>query len=606
MPGKRPIPKIKLKRTTNRDILKKIAKDEKIKGSNLFKIFSHNHQKLHQLYSKKDNHTYNDDDEVYTGMFTQMKKYNEICKKNIKNYFIKKDENKNFLKQYLDFKKMNKEMCNDEINNLYGNLLHKYGNKNFYFSDKFLSGEKLFQGNGLLVRKKNEIEDFYIGEIKKNGKNKKSMRDLLYINNIFDRLEQKKVQYNSLQKNPFLKISDAGRRKSCAADIIDKYKRTHAYKKLMKEQAMNIAHIVRMKQKEIEEDEKYIENISKLIEIQENSKEKDNTFYSIRNNPISLIKHNTKNTENDNSNTLFIINRYGKKNLSNFKTIYNENTNLLNKNKSAINIYSTLIKEKKDTANSTFMNNIKDTKSTFLSRNTKKVAIPRNSIKTAIDYTDYKLDNLNSTSGRDYIMIDDTSNKQNIKKLKKISSFKQDKKYSFNSTGKLKIHNIKRDIKNDNNENNDNLSTISLFNKTNFYNISSYSNLSNKKAKQNQKKEKIKNIKSTLSVSQGKINFNEKVIKDFIMNEKNFDKKELRWDLYKKFIGLKYKLQYNNNHKLENFCNTFTSLPKIVNDKLNKTFHLDEQIKKVHHKYIQRIMEHKIRDFNKEEDESII
>ena len=90
------------------------------------------------------------------------------------------------------------------------------------------------------------------------------------------------------------------------------------------------------------------------------------------------------------------------------------------------------------------------------------------------------------------------------------------------------------------------------------------------------------------------------------MNEKNFDKKELRWDLYKKFIGLKYKLQYNNNHKLENFCNTFTSLPKIVNDKLNKTFHLDEQIKKVHHKYIQRIMEHKIRDFNKEEDESII
>ena len=511
------------------------------------------------------------------------------------------------MKIKIGFKKMNKEIYNDEINNLYGNLIHKYANKNFYFSDKFLSGEKLFQENGLLVKKKNEIEDFYIKEIKKDGKNsKKSMRDLLYINNIFDRLEQKKVQYNSLQKNPFLKISNVeGRRKSCAANIIDKYKKSHAYKKLMKERAMFIANMVRMKQKEIEDDEKYIENISKLIEIQENTKEKDNTFYSIKNNPISLIKHYNKNMENVNNNTIFIINRYGNKNLRNFKNIYNDNTKLINKNNSAINMYSSLYKEKKDTTYSTFMNNIKDTKSTFLSRNNRKPVIQRSSIKTAIDFSDYKLEKLN-TSNKDYIMIDDSSNKLNIKKFKKILSFKQDKKYSFNSTGKLKVHNVKKDINNDNNENNDNLSTISLFNKTNFYNLSSYSNLSNKKKKQNTKKGKIKNLKSTLSVSQGKINYNEKIIKDFIMKEKNLDKNELKWDLYKKFVGLKYKLEYNNNHKLENFCNTFFSLPKIVNDKLNKTFHLDEQIKDAHQKYVKRIMEHKIKDFNKEEDETII
>ena len=45
------------------------------------------------------------------------------------------------------------------------------------------------------------------------------------------------------------------RKKCCAADIIDKYKTTHVYKKIKKEHSLKIVKIIQMKQKEIEDDE---------------------------------------------------------------------------------------------------------------------------------------------------------------------------------------------------------------------------------------------------------------------------------------------------------------------------------------------------------------
>ena len=41
MPPKKPIKKIKLKTNSNRDIIKKIVNNEKIKGSKIIKIFSY-------------------------------------------------------------------------------------------------------------------------------------------------------------------------------------------------------------------------------------------------------------------------------------------------------------------------------------------------------------------------------------------------------------------------------------------------------------------------------------------------------------------------------------------------------------------------------------
>lgn len=136
---------MKLKTISNRDILREIETHEKLKRATLIKIFSHNHQKLHQIYSKNENHIYNEDDEKYSGFFQKMKKYNEISKKNILDFHKKKDENKNFYKQYIKFKKNRKEICNDGINFLYGNLLPKYSKKKFGILQKISFRRKTFQ-----------------------------------------------------------------------------------------------------------------------------------------------------------------------------------------------------------------------------------------------------------------------------------------------------------------------------------------------------------------------------------------------------------------------------------------------------------------------------
>ena len=67
------------------------------------------------------------------------------------------------------------------------------------------------------------------------------------------------------------------------------------------------------------------------------------------------------------------------------------------------------------------------------------------------------------------------------------------------------------------------------------------------------------------------------------VNKDCFDKKELRWNLYNKYVGLKYKLESNNNHRIGTFFESLSTLPKIVDDKLNKSFKFDEKIKETHY-----------------------
>ena len=598
MPPKKLIPKIKLKTVSNKDVLRKIINDDRIKESGLIKIFSYSHQKLHQLYSKNDNHIYNEDDEIYTSLFPRMKKYNEIYYKNKSNYLEKKDENTNFFKQYFNFKKINKEICNDEINTLYGNLIQKYSNKNFEFSKKFLSCEKLFKENGLLMNSKKDIDDYYHKEIKKNGENSQNyMKDIMFINQIYEELEKKRIKYNSIGKNPLLFINNESRRKSCAEELIKQFKRTHQYKKYRREQGMAAAQMVMMKQKDIEKDEKYIQNISKLIEKEEQSHDNIKNVYPFSHNPISDLKDNkNNNNENENNNALFIINRYTKNNFRNTQSIFNNTNNNYKKIKtnkfySTNNLFSSLYKD--DTTNSTFMNINNDIKMASLNRINKNLPDKRYSYKTSLDYSDYNAENAenNNTKNDDYIFIDDTSKIINQAGPKIIS-----KKKSMSITNNsIKNINIKKIIisKKDDNISNEDISINTNFNKTNFYN----KNLSNLSKVKNKRKSLINEKKNNrLSF---KTNNSIKKISKFNISEDDIDKKELSWDLYKKFIGLKYKIETNNNHKLNNFCNTFLSFPKIVNDKLNKSFKLDEKIKKTHHKFIQSIIEQKIKGFDK-------
>jgi hypothetical protein len=518
-----------------------------------------------------------------------MQNYNNTYKKNFSTYLNIKGENKNFLKKYMLFKKKYKYIHNDEIVHLYGNILEKYSRKNYHLSKKCLSGENIFKENGLLMYGKKEIADYYKKEIQNNGNNnKRVMREIIFINGLFEELEQKKLNHKaSIQKNPLILKDKSKRRKSAVADMLETYKESQEYQIAKDQENLEQINIIKEKQKEIKDDQRYIRTIKKLINKNEKEMEKKRAFYN--------------DSDNANLDTLFVINRYTKNNFRNTKSVFNStNTNFkkLNKYKSAGNIYSSLYKDN-DTTNSTFINNNKETKmTTFLSRNNNKdITNKRSSYKTSIDYSDFN-DGYNTIKNSNYIMIDDTS-----KTIKKISPIKNNinSKNNINKQNNSKNKNtdIKKNINNDNSKEKLSMTSFNKTNKTNFYNISSYSNLTSIKNERNSKKIKIRNSKLSFNT-----NDNKKISK-FTISKDDFDKKDLSWNLYKKFVGLKYKLESNNNHKLDNFCNTFTSLPKIVNDKLNKSFILDEKIKETHHNYIKSLLETKIRGFEKDENVSV-
>ena len=605
MKPKKQIPKIKIKTVSNRDMLFKLDKEKNIKYNDLFKIFSYKHQKLHQLYSKKKDHFYNEDDEKYISIFQKMKKYNKIYHKNNSLFLQKKNENKEFMEEYIKFKQNSKKLYKDEIKDLYGNLIQKYKNKNLEFSQKFLSGKTIFKESGLLMTTKKTIEDFYHDEINKNGRNSpKAMKDIIYMNSIYDILEQKNIKYKSVEPSSLLVAKRLERRRSCVAEMLDEYKLTTDYIKLKEKEAMALVKLVRMKQEEIENDQKYIKNISKLLEKEEKEreKEKNKTFYPFNRNKNDLNSYIFDNG-NDNNNTLFIINRYANYNSRNIKDRNNDNLSLLNKNKSTSNIYS-IFNNKSDTLNSTFLNN-NETTMTLFNKNNKNLSNKKSSIKSMINFSNFVLEN---DKNNDYIMKNNTY-KQREDKFKKIFPSNEihknlNKIINYKKTSvKFKSNKNKISSNNENNENNYNLSNIPKnkhFNKTNYYNISSiFNNLSSIKNK-NSRNDKIKNNKLSFISSNNK---NIKDIKDKnnskLNNNKNesFDEEDIKFDLYKNYLGLKYKLEANNNHKLKNFCSTFSSLPKKLNDKLNKSFILDEKIKETHKKYIKLIMEEKIKKF---------
>ena len=535
---RRQLPKKKLKSISNKDVLLKISKDENINKSELYKIFTYKHQKLHQIYSKNDNHIYNEDDEKYTYFFPKMKKYNKEFNKNKTMFLDKKNENSKFLKEYSEFQKNAKKICNNEIHSLYGELIGKYKNKNLEFSKKFLSGKTLFKENGLLMTSQKDIDLYYSKEYKEKGKNsQKTMKDIFYINQLFDRLELKKQKCKSVGISSLMVDSNNAyvRRKSCVAEMLDNFKMTHEYKRMKKEEDMALVKIVRLKQKEIEEDQKYIKNISELIEKEE--KEKDN--------------------ENENDNTLFIINRY-----VNNKMRKDNDINKLHKNKSSNDILSTIYKEN-DTTNSTFVNN-DEKKVNFFGRNLNNKSFLINNSKTIYAH----LGNKNN----DNMLIKDDS-----------SQIKDKSKYQKSLLKNNSTQFFENDKSKDNKSylNNENIDASSIYsrNNNNINNISTYTNLSviKKKTNSNNKEKK----------EQGNIN------KD---NFGAINKKEFKEELYKNYLGLKYKLESNNNRKLKNFCNTFSSLSKIVNEKLNKSFLLDKEIKESHQKYIKLLMENKIKN----------
>ena len=583
--------KLKLKKLSEDKIIDNIIKYEKEKHSELVKIFHRKPQKLHQFYSNNAV-IIHEDDEKYNGFFPQMKKYIKIQDKNIFEYNKKKNENKNFLKQYIGYKLYNKKICKDDTNTLYGDLLPLYNQKNFYFTNKFLSGKQIFQDCGLLIKNKRHLYDYYKKE--DNTKSNKGKRDIDFMNQmnliLEEKIKKKKIQEQEKDWKILEKFSKI--KKNKIDKNLEKYKRSKEYKLRKRAEAMKALELFMKNQKDIEDNKDYIKKIEKLIELEEKEKQKEQINEmnnTSENNPSS------NNLENENNNSLFILNRYQNPKYNNKINA----TKIFPKTKSSIDIRSTIYKG--TTTNST-INKYNETRQTidFIPIKIKKrrsvngnIYFSENTSENKLSFTqDNKEDNSN------YLNINDTSTNKNP------INFYRNIKQTLNNSSSVRFLSRYKPIENASStqfDKNEDFSTITQQKKIGRNFLSDYSNTYNastQKRARNIHKRRVRKFKSTFELSKyseklkdQEIKFNSTTLNN-TSDEKG--KNDLKWKLFMNLYNLNHKVQTRNNKKLKNFCDISTSIPRTITDKINKSFELDNQLKQGHIDFVKLLMEQKI------------
>ena len=585
MLSKKPLSKLKLKKVSENKIIDNILKYEKENHFELMQLFVRKPQKLHQLYSKNAV-IIHEDDEKYTGFLPLMNKYNKLHNQNISKYNKKKEENKNFLKQYMGYKLYNKKICKDDIPTLYGNLLPLYNKKKFFFSNKFLSGKKIFQDSALLINDRRHLNEYY--KKMANIDPTKPQRDMTYLNQINslleDKIENEKIK--SMEKEYILLEKYGGIKKKNLANKLERYKRSKEYRQKKRMEAMKALELFRKNQEEIENDKLYVQRIKDLIEYEEKERQKE----------MNLSRNNKSmnNIESENNNSLFILNRYQNNKYNNKINASNN----LQKNRSSVNIQSSLYKE---TTNSTTINNV-ETKQTIFNHNNPIRIKKRNSVNSNLDFSAYTLnDPHENKDNTEYININDTTNKENPLNL-----FKNIKQSSNNdsSTKFQTKYKSKRYISSTKFEKHEDSSNISHndANKTNDYLLSDYANISTKKRGRNTLRNPIMNIKKTFDISKFSDKIKEKEaekkMRNLSMMNQTLDvkrKSDLKWNLFNNLNKINLYVYMRNNHEFKNFCDTSINfVPKKLTDKINKSFELDDKLQKAHVDYVKLLMEQKI------------
>ena len=579
---KKPLKKVRQKKLSKKKIIDNIIKYETEKQSELIQIMKRKPQIRHQFYS--DNAVIiHEDDEKYIGLFPLMEQYNKIHNINISKYNEKKNENKDFLKHYTGYKLYNKNIFKDDTGSVFGNILPLYNKKNFFFSDKFLSGKKIFQESGLLIQNKRHLREYY--KKVRNLSDNKAERDIAYINHLNVYLEEKieKNKLKDLEKDIVLMEKVGKVNKKVISTRLAKYKRSREYKINKRKEAMKALELFRNNQMKIENDKEYIKNITKLIEFEEKEREKQKEM-DTTNGGQSMT-----NLENEDNNSLFILNRYQNNRYNNKINA----TKILPKNRSSINIQSSLYKE---TTNSTTNINNETKQTVFNNRNT-FLNKTRNNIKKHLNISEYTMnDTHENKDNTEYININDTYNENPINffgKLKQNSINETSTKFKSKYKSNRNISRIKF-------ERNDDTSTISHneFDKTKNYFISDHAKKSAQKRGRNSI-HPISNIKSTFGFtkfsdksrdqnnnSDNSINMNK------TLNMKG--KGDLKWKLFMNLNKINNYVFMRNNREFKHFCDNSNFIPNTLTSKIEQSFELDDELKKAQINYVKLLMEQKI------------
>ena len=188
--------KIKIKLFTNKYLLKKLRKEGKSESNKIEKILLFKKPKTYRLNKRflndeTDRIDYNDN-QSYNEIFKIFQRLKASLKDNLNIYNIKKNENDNFTKRYINYKKRNTKKELKEIekrNYVFGNLLLSYYKKGLKIENKFFLKD-VYRENSLLLKKKNGLNSYFDKEISMNGsKSQKYIKSTNFLKKLDEELK---------------------------------------------------------------------------------------------------------------------------------------------------------------------------------------------------------------------------------------------------------------------------------------------------------------------------------------------------------------------------------------------------------------------------------
>ena len=169
-------------------ILDKIKSQGDVLIEDLQKIFAYQKPRTYKLYLDKSSHKQDEDEKAIYELIEIIQKFNKVLSEKMEEYHDKNEENKVFYLYYNGYNKLfNSGKHTSRINNdnIFGNLLYEYKNKNFNFKSQFLK-KNIFSPCGLLPTTKKQTIDYFDSEIQNNGQNSvKSIKCIHFIEKLY-------------------------------------------------------------------------------------------------------------------------------------------------------------------------------------------------------------------------------------------------------------------------------------------------------------------------------------------------------------------------------------------------------------------------------------
>ena len=240
---------------------------------------------------------------------------NRFIKNKIK-YENKRNENEDFMNYFKYYKSTKDKDIITEIEKkeyAFGKLLKAYEDKGISFQGNFFHKD-IYNQSGILLRKKNLVEEYYEKQVKKEGvKGKKIIKYENFINKLLNM-----TKYKLILKKPFRNYKSKATRKLEEQKNLENQENDEKIKKLINKQIQEnnlIKNLINLEEKNLQE-----KQIIKKLNLNGNDeKEKHEFISSITKSMIDEEDNLDENLENKND---FEINKS-----KNYKTVINEYNN---------------------------------------------------------------------------------------------------------------------------------------------------------------------------------------------------------------------------------------------------------------------------------------